>query len=96
MLHYRVHGFLLMELTVWKTFQSHVFQLSIGRWDSSNENTEHFANIWKAALASFDPSNYAFDDYTINQRSEIVGLKTEHMLLPKRYYLLQKSKLLRK
>ena len=33
--------------------------------------------------------------YRINQRSGIVGLKTEHMLLPKRYSLLQKSKLLR-
>ena len=29
------------------------------------------------------PPNYASDDYMINQRSGIVGLKTEHMLLPK-------------
>ena len=30
-LHYRIHGFLLMELTVRKAFQGHVFQLSIER-----------------------------------------------------------------
>ena len=34
-------------------------------------------------------------EYTINQRSGIIGLKIEHMLLPKRYSLLNKSKLLR-
>ena len=30
-------------------------------------------------------------DYTINQSSCIVGLKTEHMLFSKRYSLLKKS-----
>ena len=30
-------------------------------------------------------------DYTINQSSWIVGLKTKHMLIPKRYSLLKKS-----
>ena len=29
-------------------------------------------------------------EYTINQSSCIVGLKVEHMLLPKRYSLLKK------
>ena len=29
-----------MEVTVRKAFQSHIFQLSIGRWERSNENTE--------------------------------------------------------
>ena len=53
MLQYRIHGFLLMELTVRKAFQCHVFQMSIER---GNENTEHFANIWKGALAPFAPS----------------------------------------
>ena len=31
MLHYKIHGFLLMELTVRRTFHSHVFQLGIER-----------------------------------------------------------------
>ena len=31
MLHYRIYRFLLLELTVWKTFQSNVFQMSIER-----------------------------------------------------------------
>ena len=56
MLHNSIHGFLLMETTVSKAFKSHVFQLSIGRWESSNENTEHFANIWEVPLAPFAPS----------------------------------------
>ena len=33
------------------------------------------------------------DECTINRSSCIVGLKTEHMLLPKRYSLLKKFKL---
>ena len=56
MLHYRIPGFLLMELTVRNGFQSQVFKLSIGTWESSNENTEHFANTWKVALALLAPS----------------------------------------
>ena len=43
-------------------FQSNIFQLIIELWDSSNENTEHFANIWKADLAPFAPPNYAPKD----------------------------------
>ena len=31
MLHYRIHGFLLTELTVWKAFQSYVFHLNFER-----------------------------------------------------------------
>ena len=56
MLHYRSHGFLLIELTVSKVFQGHVYQLSNERWESSNENAEYFANIWKAALVPFSSS----------------------------------------
>ena len=56
MLHYRRHGFLLIELTVSKVFQGHVYELSIERWESSNENAEYFANIWKGALAPFSSS----------------------------------------
>ena len=37
MLHYRIHGFLLAELTVRPAFQSYVFSLKY--WQSSNENT---------------------------------------------------------
>ena len=35
MLHYRIHGFLLTELTVRKAFQGYVFSLE--HWESSNE-----------------------------------------------------------
>ena len=56
MLHYRIHCFLLTELTVRKAFQSYVFHLSIER---AAMKTQHFTNIWKAALASFAPSNCA-------------------------------------
>ena len=53
MLHYRIRGFLLMELTAQKASQSHVFYEYC---ESSNENTEHFANISKVASAPFAPS----------------------------------------
>ena len=53
MLHYRIRGFLLMELTAQKVSQSHVFYEYC---ESSNENTEHFANILQAALAPFATS----------------------------------------
>ena len=35
MIHYRIHGFLLTELTVRKAFQGYVFSLE--HWESSNE-----------------------------------------------------------
>ena len=55
MLHYRIHGFLLTELTVPKTFQGYAYSLK--NWENSNESTLfYFANIWKAALAPFAPS----------------------------------------
>ena len=41
------------------------------------------------------PTGKLTHEYTINQRSDIIGLKTEHISLPKRYSLLKKSKLLR-
>ena len=64
MLHCRTHGFLPLELTVRKAFQSHVFQFSIER---AAMKTQHFANICKAALAPFTlPPNYA--PGTIDQR----------------------------
>ena len=54
MLHYRIHGFLLKELT--EGLSELRFSTEYERWESSNENTEHFTNIWKAALALFAPS----------------------------------------
>ena len=56
MLHYRIHGFLLIEVTVRKAFQGYVFHLSFER---AAIKTQHFANIWKAALAPLAHSNYA-------------------------------------
>ena len=54
MLRSRIHGFLLTELTVPKTFQGYAFSLE--NLEGSNESTLfYFANIWKAALASFAP-----------------------------------------
>ena len=53
-LHYRIHGFLLKELT--EGVSESRFSIEYERWESSNENTEHFANIWKVALAPFAPS----------------------------------------
>ena len=52
MLHYRIHCFLLTELTVSKACQIYVFQLSIER---AAMKAQHFANIWEAALAPFAP-----------------------------------------
>ena len=56
MLHYRIHGFLLMELTVRKAFQSYVSHFCIER---AAMKTQHFANIWKTTLALLFASNYA-------------------------------------
>ena len=53
MLHYKIHGFLLIELTAWKASQSHVFQLSIVR---AAMKPQDFANISKVALAPFTSS----------------------------------------
>ena len=53
MLHNRIQDFLHKELSVQKAFQSYVFHLIEQQWK------EKFANIWKMALASFTPSNYA-------------------------------------
>ena len=39
---YRIHGFLLTELTVRKAFQSYIFHLSIER---AAMKTQYFANI---------------------------------------------------
>ena len=47
MLQYRIHGFLRTELLVWNLFQSEVFHLRAAM------KTQCFANILKAALASF-------------------------------------------
>ena len=52
-LHYRIHGFLLMELTAGKASQSHVFHEYC---KSSKENADHFANISKVVLVPFAPS----------------------------------------
>ena len=54
MLHYRIQGFLHKELT--DGVSEPRFSSEYARWESSNENTEHFANIGKAALAPFTPS----------------------------------------
>ena len=52
--HYRIHGLFLKEL---KEGVSELrFSIEYERWESSNENTEHFANIWKVTLAPFAPS----------------------------------------
>ena len=50
----RIHFFLLKELT--EDVSESRFSIEYERWESSNENTEHFANIWMAALAPFAPS----------------------------------------
>ena len=42
-LHYRIHGFLLKELT--KSVSVSRFLIEYESWENSNENTEHFANI---------------------------------------------------
>ena len=52
MLHYRLRGFLLTELTVPKAFQIYIFCLSIER---AAVKTKHFANISEADLAPFAP-----------------------------------------
>ena len=39
------------------------------------------------------PTGKKAHEYTINPSSYIVGLKTEHMQLPKRYFLPKKIKL---
>ena len=46
-----MHGFLLKELT--EVVSESRFSIDYERWESSYENTEHFANNWKAALAPF-------------------------------------------
>ena len=56
MLHYKIHGFLLKELSVRQTFQSYIFHLREQQW-----KTQHFASVWKAVLAPFTPSNYVPD-----------------------------------
>ena len=54
MLHYRIHGFVHTELLlVGNSFQSEAFRLRAAM------KTQRFANIWKAALSPFAPSNYA-------------------------------------
>ena len=50
MLHYGIHGFLRTELSVPKAFQSYNFS-----FERAAMKTQHFANIWKAALTSFAP-----------------------------------------
>ena len=55
MLHHRIHGFLLTELTVWKAFQRRsegvfMFFMII---EGAAMKTQYLANIWKAALAPF-------------------------------------------
>ena len=60
MLHYRIHGFLHTELLVRNSFQSEAFRLRAAI------KTQRSANIWKTALASIPPSDYApvFDNST--------------------------------
>ena len=55
MLHYRIHGFLRTELLVRNSLQGEVFHVRAAM------KTQRFANISKAALAPFAPSNYAPD-----------------------------------
>ena len=82
MLCYRIHGFLLTELTVRKTIQSYVFHLSIERVEMK---TQHFANIWKAALVPFASSNYTPDN------SDSKTFKTQfHGVHPLNYALVNK------
>ena len=50
----RIRGFLLKELT--EDVSESRFSIEYERWESSNENTDHFANVWMAALAPFAPS----------------------------------------
>ena len=50
-LHYRIHVFLLKELT--ENVSQSRFSIEYERWESSNENTDHFANIWQTGLAPF-------------------------------------------
>ena len=50
MLHYRIHDFLLTELTVGKAFQSYVFSLEYG--ESSNESTA-FHQYLKGGFSPF-------------------------------------------
>ena len=52
MLHYGIHGFLLTELTVPKTFQSYAFSLECCK--SSNENTA-FHYYLKDGFSPFGP-----------------------------------------
>ena len=47
MLQYRIHGFLLMELTVRKAFQCHIFQMSIER---AAMKTQSISLIYERAL----------------------------------------------
>ena len=49
MLHYRIHGFLRMELLVWNSFEIEAFHLREAM------KTQRFANIWKVALAQLTP-----------------------------------------
>ena len=53
MLGYRIHDFLRTELLVLNSFKSDIFHLRAAM------KTQRFANIWKAALSPFAPSNYA-------------------------------------
>ena len=52
MLHYRIHGFLLTELTVQKAFQSYFFSLEY--LECSNEN-KLFRKYLKGGFSSFPP-----------------------------------------
>ena len=65
MLHHRIHGFLLMGLTVRKAFQGHVFQLSIKR--AAMKTQSNSLLFEKQLFCLLPPPNYApafFKPYT--------------------------------
>ena len=84
LLYYRIHGFLLTELTVRKAFQSYVFSLE--SWDSSNENTA-FPSYLKGGFSLFCPLP-CLNKIVTSKKYLLCTLSKSSLVQTRHYYLL--------